>query len=258
MDVSVIVPLFNSEDTIVRALQSVLNQTFDGDIEIIVVNDGSTDNSAAKVEQLCASINSSCIVLITKKNGGVSSARNAGLLIAKGAYIAFLDADDAWLPDKLEVQLKVLQANPEIYFLGALINTPAKITSSDLSIVTQRQLIYKNYFQPSTVIMRREVYKQIGLFNETQRYAEEGNYFIRVAGSFNCALLNKKLVYYGEHKKGFGQSGLSSNLKEMEKGELLNLQFARNQKYINFPTYVIAVAFSLLKYFRRIVIVKLR
>jgi hypothetical protein len=81
---------------------------------------------------------------------------------------------------------------------------------------------------------------------------------MRIANNYTCALLNEQLILYGQGKVGFGVSGLSANLKEMEKGELRNLSFAYQQNYISFFTYSFAVFYSILKYFRRILIVKLR
>lgn len=102
--ISVIIPLYNKEKYIVCALQSVLNQTF-GDFEIVVVNDGSTDNSVAEVGK----IKDSRIRLIHQKNAGVSAARNRGIEVAKGDLIAFLDADDEWKPEYLSTQYRLYQ-----------------------------------------------------------------------------------------------------------------------------------------------------
>lgn len=250
--------MYNAEDTIETCIASVLNQTYKGKVEIIVVNDGSKDNSPRIVEEIIKNNNSLVdIQLVNKANGGVSSARNRGLAIVKGDYIALLDSDDEWLIDKNENQLKVFAEDPQIGFVGGLIQRPindeAKIVTVPLS-----KLIFKNYFQPSTVMFKKEVINNVGFFDETQKYAEEGNYFMRVANKYTCVLLNEQVVLYGQGKVGFGVSGLSANLKEMEKGELRNLSFALQQKFISLPTYLVAVFYSILKYFRRVLIVKLR
>ena len=106
--------------------------------------------------------------------------------------------------------------------------------------------------------MKREIVDKVGYFDENQKYAEEGNYFFRVSKDFKCFFLNQELIVFGDGKSGFGESGLSANLKEMEKGELKNLKFAYENKWIGFGLYFVTVCFSLLKYLRRIVIVKLR
>ncbi len=248
--------MYNAESSIIRALDSLKNQTYRV-FEIIVVNDGSTDNSRANVEEYCLRNPNINIILINQLNGGVSKARNAGLKIANGEYIAFLDSDDEWVPSKLEIQLKVFQLHTECSFLGGLINDPATRDKGKLKKIELKALMFKNYFQPSTVILKRDIVKKIGFFDENQRYAEEGNYFMRIADRFVCILLFEKVVLFDQGKRGFGESGLSANLKEMEKGELKNIKFAYKQRYISFYIYAIAVIFSILKYFRRILIVNL-
>lgn len=113
--ISVVIPLYNKECSISATLQSVLNQTY-ADFEIVVVDDGSTDNSA----DIVSAYNDKRIRLIRKTNGGVSSARNEGILAAKGEYIAFLDGDDIWDSRYLEQLEKLIfdYPNATIYGLG--------------------------------------------------------------------------------------------------------------------------------------------
>jgi glycosyltransferase involved in cell wall biosynthesis len=257
--VSVVIPMYNSENTIIRCINSVINQTYNGRIEIIIINDGSTDRSRLIVEDF---INNNIfdkinIRLINKFNGGVSSARNAGLYEVKENYVALLDADDEWLPEKLYKQLDIFSNHNDVAFIGGLIEKPLN-NKSIIRNITLHKLFFKNYFQPSTVIFKREILTSIGFFDESQNYAEEGNYFMRIAHKFRCVLLNEQVVNYGQGKGGFGVSGLSANLKDMEKGELKNLKYAYNERFLNFFLYSLAVVFSVLKYIRRILIVKLR
>ena len=256
--ISVIIPMYNAEKTIVNCINSVLSQTYNGEIEIIVINDGSNDNSKLIVDELINNnLKNINIKQINKNNGGVSSARNIGLLLAKGKYIALLDSDDEWLSEKLEKQMKVFATNNDISFLGTLINK-SNFFKQDIIDIQLSKLIFRNYFQPSTVIFSKKVVDKVGFFDESQKYAEEGNYFMRIAKNFRCVLLNEQLVNYSQGKVGFGVSGLSANLKEMEKGELKNLKFAYENNYISFFTYLIAIIYSYLKYIRRILIVKFR
>ena len=257
MKISVIIPVYNASKTIERTLDSVINQTIKP-FEIILINDGSKDNSLKIIENYTKLNPANNFIIISKINGGVSSARNAGLKIASGDFIALLDSDDEWFLDKSEKQLEVFKDNLEIGFLGGLIFKPKNSDKAKLREITLSNLIFKNYFQPSTVMFRKEVVDKIGLFDESQRYAEEGNYFMRVAKEFNCFLLNKQIVIYDQGKSSFGKSGLSANLKEMEKGELKNLKFAYRQGYISFCKYFFAVIFSILKYIKRILVVNLR
>lgn len=258
--ISVIIPMYNSEKTIERALSSVINQTYAGPLEIIVVNDGSKDNSAVIVDEYIVKHPAHSIRLINQNNGGVSKARNTGLKAATGDYIALLDSDDEWYKEKLSKQLEIFHGNDFVDFQGASFegfgfkNRP----EGALIKIEFRDLLFKNYFQPSTIIFKKEILEEVGYFDESQRYAEEGNYFMRVANKFNCYFFNKNLITFGDGKSGFGESGLSANLKEMQKGELKNLKFAYNQGWANPLTYTVAVIFSVMKYIRRILIVKLR
>lgn len=258
--ISVVIPMYNAEKTILRAINSVINQTCDQPVEIIVVNDGSKDNSENVVSNFIRENPNVNLKLISQVNGGVSKARNAGLKNVKGDFVAFLDSDDEWFSDKLEKQIKIFQTNSEIDFLGAGFEGFRLNNKKEGEIVKIdfRKLLFKNYFQPSTVVFRREVFDVIGYFDESQRYAEEGNFFLRIAHEYNCYFLNSNCIVFGDGKEGFGVSGLSSNLKEMERGELKNLRFVYRQSWIGVFTYLIAVTFSILKYFRRIIIVKLR
>lgn len=258
--ISIVIPMYNSSETIVRVLDSVKNQTLKCSYEVLVVNDGSKDNSKEVVERYILSNPSSNIKMIDKPNGGVSTARNAGLKASQGVLIAFLDSDDEWFPDKLEKQIKTLEMNPEIDLLGCAFDglyLPNEPDGSLLKIEINK-LIFKNYFQPSTVVMKRKVFEEIGYFDENQKYAEEGNYFIRIANRFNCYFCNMKVINYGDGKSGFGASGLSANLKEMHKGFNKNLKFAFENQLINSKQYFLARMLESIKYLRRIVIVRLK
>lgn len=160
--ISVIIPMYNSAETIIKALDSVKAQTFKCYYDVIVVNDGSMDKSQELVENYIFEDNRFKLILINQENGGVSTARNAGLKASNGDLIAFLDSDDQWFPDKLEKQTKLLELNPQIDLLGCafdglyLPNTPdGSLLKIDIS-----KLIFKNYFQPSTVIMKRKFLKK--------------------------------------------------------------------------------------------------
>lgn len=113
---SVIIPLFNKEKFIEATLKSVLNQTFI-DFEILIINDGSTDNSATIIEEF----DDPRIRYFLKENAGVSSARNDGIKKAQSNYITFIDADDYWYPDFLEEMFKILQNYPQQKVFSAAI-----------------------------------------------------------------------------------------------------------------------------------------
>jgi glycosyltransferase involved in cell wall biosynthesis len=260
--VSVVIPAYNASNTIIKALDSVCNQTYKN-IEIIVVNDGSKDDTLTIITEYKEEKKGLNFTIIDKVNGGVSSARNVGIKLAQGNWIAFLDSDDEWLPNKLERQLEILNQNPQIDFLGTNRNREYfhKILWKKFGLLTKispKLLMVKFIFVVPTIIFKKSITSTVGFFDETQKYAEEGNYFIRIAQKFNCYLLNESLVITGGGKDHFGHSGLSGNLKEMEKGELKNLNDAYRLGIINFVEFSCLNIFSVLKYIRRIIIVKLR
>ncbi|PIF59337.1 glycosyltransferase family 2 protein [Flavobacterium sp. 2] len=262
--ISVIIPMYNSENTIKKCIESVLHQSYTDNVEIIIVNDGSRDNSKNIVEQIID--NNTSIInihLINKENGGVSSARNLGMKAATGDWIALLDSDDEWLGNKLEVQVQILNKNPHIDFLAANRNGEcfSRILWKKLeylSRISARNLLGRFVFIVPTVIFKKEILSNVGYFDENQRFAEEGIFFIKIAHNYNCYLLNESLAFTGGGKPHFGHSGLSGNLKEMEKGELKNLKTVLKLKIINPFEYLILVMFSYSKYLRRIILVKLR
>ena len=261
--ISVIIPIYNASQTIERCLQSVLDQSYKAEYQIIVVNDGSTDNSLQIVESFIQKYHLSNIQIINKNNGGVSSARNAGMNAAKGNFIAFLDADDAWLPKKISQQINVFKNDPNVVLVGTAINGIILKryffkTFSKMTVITLNNLLFKNFLCTSTVVMKKELLQNVGLFDENLKYSEDRNYFIRIAFNHKCILLNENLVNYGNGKRGFESSGLSANLKEMERGELNNLRYAYKNLDVSFFSYSIAVTFSILKYLRRIIIVKIK
>lgn len=262
-EVSVVIPVYNAERSILKTLASVTEQTYPPK-EIIVVNDGSTDASAFAVSDYIKTYEGGIhIKLLHQKNGGVSKARNVGMSHATGDYIALLDADDRWHSQKLERQMLIFEQHPHIDFLGCNRNGERWKNwlfkkFEYLTPISSRLLLYKTFFVTPTVIFKRSLLSTVGFFEETQRYAEEGNYWIRVCHQHHCVLLNESLVITGDGKPNFGFSGLSANLKEMEKGELKNMKLGYRMKIVGLFEYVFLVCYSLMKYIRRIIIVKLR
>lgn len=259
MDVSVIIPVYNAERTILRCLDSVVNQSYNGDSEIIVVNDGSNDNSLVIAQNYASKYNAyHKFRILSQTNKGVSAARNLGLKEATGTYVAFLDSDDEWLENKISKQIELMESNEYIDFLGGGFDgfLYKRLPIGSLVDVSLKSLIFKNRFQPSTVVMKKSIIDNIGFFDESRRYAEEGEFFMRIANQYKCFFLNEKLIVFDNGKIGFGSNGLSANLREMEKGELKNLRTAYKRKYINLAIYLTAISFSVIKYSRRVLITK--
>ena len=117
--ISVVIPLYNKEQSIAATIQSVLAQTYT-DYEIIVVDDGSTDNSLKVVQERVSELENERVRIIHQENAGVSAARNKGILESKGKYIAFLDADDLWAPNYLATLAALIADFPNagLYSLG--------------------------------------------------------------------------------------------------------------------------------------------
>ncbi|WP_183148119.1 glycosyltransferase family 2 protein [Chryseobacterium nematophagum] len=252
--ISVIIPIFNAEKTIIRTLDSVKAQTIGVDIfEIIIINDGSTDESKNIIEKYIIENSTMTIQLINQSNKGVSYARNKGLKIAKGDYIALLDADDEWLPKKIEKQLTYFQdINVPIDFLATRRNNNKILfpycVINHLAEITFKKLLIRNETQPSTVIFKRKVLENTGYFNPDQRYAEDLNYWMKVSKNNKMYILDESLVIADGGKRTFGASGLSANLSAMEQGFQRNLKEMYRVKRINFIQYILLMLFYKAKY----------
>lgn len=258
--VSVIIPMYNAEKTIETSINSIFNQTYK-DYEIIIINDGSKDKSKEIVEKIINNNKDKKILLINKENGGVSSARNFGIKNANGEYIAFLDSDDEWLPEKLEKQADILIKNKEIDFIGCNRNnekTSVLLKKFDrLKKIEFNDILLKMFPQTSTAVIKKNVFNEIGFYDEKQRYLEDGNLWLRIIAKKNCYMMPESLVLTGGGKPNFGFSGLSSKLWDMEKGEIKNINEMYKMGYINGIIKNILLFYSLFKYLRRYIIVKL-
>lgn len=249
--------MYNSESSILKALDSIKNQTYQGEFEILVINDGSTDQSQKLVEQYIAQHPNLNIQLINQKNQGVSVARNTGLRNANGDYLAFLDSDDEWLPEKTEKQMKILENQAlKIDFLASLRNQekiwfPYQIDENNLAKITLKKLLLRIEGQTSTAIFKRKIIENTGYFDENQKYSEDANYWMRITEKNNMAILAEDLVFTGGGKISFGESGLSANLPEMEKGIQKNIKEMYQNHRINVFEYMFYFLFSKLKYLVR-------
>ena len=209
--VSIVIPLYNKEKAIVRTLDSVLAQTY-MDYEVIVVNDGSTDRSKEVVELWLAENSCRCgcrFRLLSKSNGGVCSARNRGIQEAKGEYIAFLDADDLWDKDYLAEQVRMMSDFPKAAMWG--INF-AEMYDGKLvrELPTGLQKGYRGYvedyfnipgrisdlFCSSSVVVRKEVFDNVGYFDERIKYAEDTDMWWRIIARYSVAFYDRYMVFY--------------------------------------------------------------
>lgn len=259
MQLSIIIPCFNSETTILRSLNSIIAQDISIKYEIIIIDDGSTDNTSFIVNKFINKYNNIQIVYYKKNNGGVSSARNCGIKLSKGEYIALLDSDDIWEENKINTQIEILTKNSQIDFLGTNRNNERHF------FVSKKKYIYKmNYFLlfskwwPSTptVIFKKSILNKVGLYNENLKYAEDGEFYYRVVKHANLYVLNRSFVKTCPEKDTYGDSGLSSNLSKMYHGEIFILKSAFFNKDITIFHFIIFYLFVTIKFYRRILLKK--
>lgn len=263
VEVSVVIPAYNAEKTILDALNSVKAQTAISSIkEIIVVNDGSTDKTKEIIEQYKIQNPQLPITLFDQENAGVSKTRNRGMSYATGKWIALLDSDDVWLPNKLARQMEEIEKNDEIDFLGCGYNNkPLRLLFKKIDHVYKAKysdLCIKWFPVTPSAIFKKEIFETIGGFNETMKYAEDGEFFMRICMNYNYYYLPESLVDIGHGKREFGESGLSGNLKEMYKGNVHIMRNLYKEGHLTWLYYAFIRVFHYLKYLRRIIICKIR
>lgn len=202
--VSVIIPVYCGVGYLQHAVLSVLAQTYPK-LEIIIVNDGSPEDVDAEVAPFLGNFR---IRYFRQRNGGVSSARNVALREARGKYVAFLDHDDQWHPTKLELQLAALIARPaaalchaEVRYVdaaGAPLTCHAPIAENVQGSCLAR-LVLGNPVVTSSVLLRRDVALELGGFDVRLHYAEDYDFWLRVARRWELAYVDQPLVDYRVH-----------------------------------------------------------
>ena len=204
--ISVVIPLYNKAQSIRKTLDSVLAQTYK-DFEIVVVDDGSTDGSANIAEAMlreCKVYGAECRgKVIRKANGGVSSARNAGISAAKGEYVAFLDGDDLWHPEYLETLHQLIVDDPDavVYGIGCATicgdKMPDVVTNSTQRGVLENPWInYPSCLTGSSTTARREKLIKLGLFDTRMTHGEDIDMWWRLLLSGKGVFDNRVLAYY--------------------------------------------------------------
>ncbi len=194
--VSVIIPTFNRAGWVTEAVASVLVQTY-RDFELLVVDDGSTDATLEALAPFYRHIE----VLRTARRRGVAAARNLGIAAARGKWLAFLDSDDLWLPDKLARQMAFLEKHPELLVCqtdeiwvrnGVRVNAPVthrKVGGDIFFPSLERCLV-----SPSAVVLHRRLLDEVGWFDETLPAAEDYDLWLRVTWRYPVGLLPEPLV----------------------------------------------------------------
>jgi glycosyltransferase involved in cell wall biosynthesis len=226
--ISVIIPTYNRAALLPRAVESVLAQ--EGvSFELIVVDDGSTDNTESTLQNLNGSIK-----YVRIAHSGVSTARNRGIREAVGNWIAFLDSDDYWLPEKLKKQLRYLQREPvgftnhDRYFICQ--TDEIWIRNGKRVNQGKRHVKYAGWFfipslsmcliSPSSVVIHRKVFEQIGTFDESFPYVEDYDLWLRITSQYPVGYVDEKLTV----KTGGHADQLSARIEGIEKYRILSLE----------------------------------
>jgi glycosyltransferase involved in cell wall biosynthesis len=201
LNVSVIIPTYNRKNLLKRALHSVSIQTFVPQ-EIIVVDDGSSDGTKDWVLEGFPYVR-----YIYQHNSGVSSARNRGIREAKGSWIAFLDSDDEWMPDKLEKQERAINNSKEAWLCHT--NEIWVRNSVRVNQMKKHQKYGGNVFEncldicrisPSSALIKREVFEMVGLFDESLKVCEDYDLWLRITSVLPIIFLDQPLIVkYGGH-----------------------------------------------------------
>lgn len=201
-DVSVVVPTFNRRDSVGRALRSVLAQTaLPG--QVLLVDDGSEDQTREYVSRELPEVE-----VVRQEHSGVSRARNLGIAEARGAWLAFLDSDDEWMPNKLGRQLDALRLQPEYLIChtdeiwirnGRRVNPRAKHAKRGGWIF--RECLPLCIVSPSSVLVHRDVLGDVGLFDESLPACEDYDLWLRICARYPVLLLDEPLIIkYGGHE----------------------------------------------------------
>jgi len=222
--VSVIVPAYNAQSTILETINSVLKQTFT-DFELIVINDGSTD----KTLKLLSTITDRRLKVYSYKNGGLPAARNRGIFRSTGEFVSFIDADDLWTPDKLELQLQALGKNPQAgvaYSWTICMGNGGDsfhpgVSESFQGNVYSKLLVGNFIGSGSNVIIRKEAIESVGYFDENLKSCEDWDYWLRLSPKWNFVVVPKPQIIYR-----LSAGAMSSKLDVMEKYQTLVLKRA--------------------------------
>ena len=213
--VSVVIPTYNSGRYIRDAVDSVLGQTYEN-IEVIFIDDGSTDDTKDILQQYGSKIR-----YVFQNNAGPSAARNNGIKLSSGEMVAFLDADDIWMPNKLELQVALMQQYNAVGLVGCgryTIDSSGRIIAGpfitenckDMRALLQNIMVRPMLGTP-TVLIRRECFNKVGLFDESLRGAEDWKMWIKFAKCYQIRFVEEPLVMIRVH-----EANTSTNVELMK------------------------------------------
>jgi len=229
--VSVIIPTYNRQDFVKEAVASVLRQNEVKPQEVIVVDDGSTDDTEKALKDFGKEI-----IYFFQNNRGVSSARNVGICLAKGEWIAFLDSDDLWLPGKLREHWRFVQENSgilisqteEIWVRRGVRVNPKKYHEKPEGMCLDR-LVERCLISPSAVMIHSSVFERVGLFDETMPACEDYDLWLRIGCRYPIGLVRKHLIV----KRGGHSDQLSSKIEALDKYRIYALKKLLTREELN-------------------------
>lgn len=221
--VSIIIPTFNRRDYITTALDSVLAQSYK-DYEIIIIDDGSSDDTKEVLKPYQNNIR-----YFYQDNRGIPATRNKGIREAQGDYIAFLDSDDYWLPEKLKRQIECFKQNPHH---GMVATRCSSITPDGRFRKKNRpgksgwvltDLFKANFIRTSSAMIKKECFEKVGLFDESLPECEEYDLWLRITKHYPIGFINEPLTVYTDNPRGVSTDSLAGRilrLKVLEKDYL--------------------------------------
>lgn len=217
--VSVIIPVYNGKCYIAKTIESVMAQT-EPAWELIAINDGSTDNSLEVLEQYAGKMPDR-IRVITVSNGGVSTARNTGVAAARGTYIAFLDQDDLFAPDKIQRQKEMFERDPALgisFTNETVIDGNGQVLQDNvLKLGPEHRgnvfetLVFDNFIPISSVMIKRDLFEKIGGFSPKYTLAEDLDFLLRAAQNTRVDYIDEPLLQYRVH----GGSGTHTRIDRL-------------------------------------------
>jgi glycosyltransferase involved in cell wall biosynthesis len=218
--ISVIIPAYNRAREVGNAIDSALAQTLPP-LEVIVVDDGSTDETPEVLARYGDRIR-----IVRQENQGVAAARNAGIAVARGELLAFLDSDDVWLPRKSELQAARIDADPELGLVHCGVDfegTGIRLDGMEGSVATEILRLDRSVIvaHGSGVMVPRRVAEEVGGFDPRMRVSEDWDFCYRVAARYRIAFVAEPLVLHARHA-----TGLQNDIGKMEHGMLLALEKA--------------------------------
>lgn len=244
-DLTVIIPFYNDHKTIKRALESVKNQILQPK-EIVVIDDHSIiPLKFEDIKEILSAQDINIILLRNTRNQGASASRNSGIIASSAKYICFLDADDSWHPEKINIQYNLmLNYGIEFTFHNYSTNSNHKISLHQKpKIIKTYRFIFGNYIYTPTVMCLK---KNFVLFDKNHLRMEDYKCWIENSIITQLFYIDELLAY--GHKKPLGHSGLSASIALMHKASISVIKSLRKEKKISFTFYIFSTTIEYIKY----------